>query len=202
MEQQRYVGEILVRRGALEAARMEELLETAVEKDVNLLDLLFTTREQDEQPIVRALAEEVGIPFLEEIKPDEVSPELIELVPINFARTHGVLPIREENGRVVVAMSNPLDPTPLDDLRALLGKPIEPKAATGEKIEDVINAIFKYIPKLGKDAPPEALGFTPLFRTRYAVVPAFLVRLAAILCIAHDRLAGAIRAEGQHFQRP
>ena len=41
MEQQRYVGEILVLRGALEEARMQELVLTAKEKDATLLDLLI-----------------------------------------------------------------------------------------------------------------------------------------------------------------
>ncbi|MEQ8456245.1 MAG: ATPase, T2SS/T4P/T4SS family [Sandaracinaceae bacterium] len=157
MEQQRYVGEILVRRGALEEARMEELLQTAVEKDVDFLDLLFASREQDERPIVEALADEVGIPFREVIKAEHVSLELIELVPITFARAHGILPLEERDGRVHVAVSNPLDPAPLDDLRALLGKPVEPVAATGELIEDLINAIYerKAEAEIGQDHAEE-----------------------------------------------
>ncbi|MFK7985274.1 MAG: GspE/PulE family protein [Sandaracinaceae bacterium] len=143
MEQQRYVGEILVRRGALESDRMEELLRTAVEKDLALLDLLYASRDTEHRPIVEALADEMGIVFIDDIKAEEVSPELIELVPITFARTHKLLPLYENEGRVVVAVSNPLDPAPLDDLRALLGKHIEPRAATSEKIEDVINAVYQ-----------------------------------------------------------
>jgi len=144
LEQQRYVGEILVRRGALGAERMEELLEAAVEKNAQLLDLLFASRETEEDKVVRALAEEVGIPFLEvEIKPDEVAPELIDAVPIAFARSHRVIPLRDHGPYVQVAVSNPLDPGPLDDLRALLGKRVEPIAAPAEKIEDAINSVYE-----------------------------------------------------------
>ncbi|MGE0791437.1 MAG: GspE/PulE family protein [Sandaracinaceae bacterium] len=143
VEQQRYVGEILVRHGALAAERLEELLETALEKDAPLLDVVYATRETEEAKIVRALAAEVGIGFVEEVKPDEVSPELLELVPIAFARAHRVLPLREDGDVVRVAISNPLDPGPLDDLRALLGKRIEPIAVPGEKIEDTINLVYE-----------------------------------------------------------
>ena len=38
MDTQRYVGEILVRRGALPPDRLEELLRAAGEKDISLLD--------------------------------------------------------------------------------------------------------------------------------------------------------------------
>jgi len=157
MEQQRYVGEILVRRGALEEARMEELLQTAAEKEVDFLDLLFASREQDERPIVEALASEVGVPFRETIRPEDISQELIEIVPITFARSHGLLPLEERDGRVHVAVSNPLDPAPLDDLRALLGKPVEPVAATGEMIEDIINTVYerKAEAEIGQDHAEE-----------------------------------------------
>ncbi len=144
MDRQRFVGEILVRRGALGAERMEELLETAVEKGAQLLDVIFATREIEEDKVVRALAEEVGIPFLEaEIKPDDVAAELIDLVPISFARTHRIVPLSDEGEFVRVAVSDPLDPGPLDDLRALLGKRVEPVAAPGEKIEDAINSVYE-----------------------------------------------------------
>ena len=99
MEQQRYVGDILLRHGALDAERLEELLEAAAEKDADLLELLFRDRETDEAPIVKALADEVGIGFREEVKSDEVSAELLELVPIAFARTHRVLPLQDDGVR-------------------------------------------------------------------------------------------------------
>ncbi len=156
-QQQRYVGEILVRRGALEAARMEELLRTAIEKEADLLDVLYASRETEEAPIVRALADEVGIGFLEEIKPEAVSPELIDVVPITFARQHRLLPLSDDGAEVRVAVSNPLDPAPLDDLRALLGRRIEPVAATAEMIEDVINRVYerKDIDQIGDAAAKE-----------------------------------------------
>ncbi len=157
IEQQRYVGEILVRRGTIEEARMEELLRTAVEKGADLLDLLYASREVPEAPIVRALASEVGIPFLEEIKPDSVDLALIELVPITFARQHRLLPLRQDERFVRVAVSRPLDPAPLDDLRALLGKRIDPVAATPEVIEDAINRVYerKEIDQIGESAHKE-----------------------------------------------
>jgi general secretion pathway protein E len=157
MEQQRYVGEILVRRGALEEARMQELVTTALEKDASLLDVLIATREAPEARVVRALADEVGIDFLEEIKPESVSVELIERVPINFARQHRCLALSEANGEVRVAVANPLDPTPLDDLRALLAKRIDPVAATWEVIEDAINRVYerKDVDQIGDQAKTE-----------------------------------------------
>ncbi|HTJ81124.1 MAG TPA: ATPase, T2SS/T4P/T4SS family, partial [Polyangiaceae bacterium] len=145
MDAQRYVGEILVRRGAIPADRLEDLLRTASERDASILDVLSANRETDGATIVRALADEAGVPFLEKIKNDEVPATLVERIPISFARQHRLLGLAEdgERGPIRVAVANPLDPTPLDDLRALLGRPVLPIAASAEAIDDAINRVYE-----------------------------------------------------------
>ncbi len=149
VEAERYVGEILVRRGALPAGRLEELLRSVAEKDVHLLELLEATREVQPEQLAKALADEVGIAYLDQIRPADVPASMIDLVPITFARQHKILALgsvdlsRPDFGPVRVAVANPLDPTPLDDLRALLGRPIVPVAATPEAIEDAINRVYE-----------------------------------------------------------
>jgi general secretion pathway protein E len=146
---ERYVGEILVRQGALPAGRLDDLLRSVTEKNVRLLELLEATREVQPEQVTKALAEEVGIPFVDQIKHGDVPAQMIDTVPITFARQHKLLalgyldPSRPDTGPVRVAVSNPLDPTPLDDLRALLGRPILPVAATAEAIEDAINRVYE-----------------------------------------------------------
>jgi general secretion pathway protein E len=141
--EQHYIGDILVRRGLLPLDRMEEALRVADERGAQLTDVLTATNVVDEVAVARALAEEAGLPFLDELKVDQVPADLIERTPINFARQHGVLPIGREGERVIVAVRNPLDPTPLDDLRALLGAQIVAVAASPDAIERAINRVYE-----------------------------------------------------------
>lgn len=143
--QQKFVGEILVRRGALDEARLGELLRAAEEKDAKLLDVVAAAGDVKPDAVVRALADEVGVEFRDKVAWSEIPAELVDRVPINFARQHRVLPLSEHNGGrlVVVAVSNPLDPTPLDDLRALLGCDVLPVASTAEAIDDAINRVYE-----------------------------------------------------------
>jgi general secretion pathway protein E len=145
VDTQRYVGEILVRRGAIPADRLEDLLRTASERDASILDVLSANRETDGGTIARALADEVGIPFVEKIKNDDIPANLVERIPISFARQHRLLGLSEdgERGPIRVAIANPLDPAPLDDLRALLGRECLPVAASPETIEDAINRVYE-----------------------------------------------------------
>ena len=141
--EQRYIGEILVRRGALEPDRLEDALETAADRAIDLTDFLVATHAVEEDKVVRALADEVGMEFLEKIAADLIPEELIDAVPINFARQNRVLPLTQSDDSVRVAVANPLDPFPVDDLRILLAKRIIPVAASEETIDDAINRVYE-----------------------------------------------------------
>ena len=141
--EQRYIGEILVRRGALEPDKLEAALQTASDRSVELTDLLVATHAVEEVKLVRALADEVGMEFVEKLATELIPEELIDAVPINFARQNHVLPLTQSDDSVRVAVANPLDPFPIDDLRILLGKTIIPVAASEESIDDAINRVYE-----------------------------------------------------------
>lgn len=143
MTAQRFVGDALVRRGALEAEKLEEAIAAATERGLDLRDVLLATRAVEEDVLVRVLAEELGMPFVAKIQHDAVPEDLIERVPINFARQHHILPLGREGRVVRVAIGDPLDTFPIDELRALLGCPIDPYAAPPEAIDDAINRIYE-----------------------------------------------------------
>lgn len=139
----RFVGEILVRQGALTPEKLEEVLQLSREKNAELTDLLVATNALDEEGIVRALAAEAGIEVMTTLEPERIPPELVDRVPITFARQHRVLPLDENDGIVRVAVADPLDPYVLDDLRVLLGKRVDPVAVPGDRIEDAINRVYE-----------------------------------------------------------
>ncbi len=141
--EQRYIGEILVRRGALEPDKLEAALQTAADRSLELTDLLVATHAVEEVKLVRALADEVGMEFVEKLATELIPEELIDAVPINFARQNHVLPLTQTDDSVRVAVANPLDPFPIDDLRILLRKTIIPVAASEESIDDAINRVYE-----------------------------------------------------------
>ena len=141
--EQRYIGEILVRRGALEPDKLEDALQVAASRALDLTDFLVATHVVEENKVVRALADEVGMEFVEKIATELIPEDLIDAVPINFARQNRVLPLTQTEDSVRVAVANPLDPCAVDDLRILLGKTIVPVAASEETIDDAINRVYE-----------------------------------------------------------
>ena len=143
MVEQRYIGEILVRQGALTPVNLEQALSVATERGANLRDVLTASHMLEEEQYVSALAKELGLETISKLQVDEIPTELIELVPIAFARQHKVLPFAEKDGAICVAMANVLELAPLDDLRVLSGRECRPVAASTTLIEDAINKVYE-----------------------------------------------------------
>ncbi|MFO0667978.1 MAG: type II secretion system ATPase GspE [Polyangiaceae bacterium] len=143
MREQRFLGDMLVRRLGIDPVRMEALYGVQREREVDILDLVVNANLSDEMAIAQALAEEAGVACLADVDAARVPTALGTRVPIGFARGHKVLPFAEDESNVYVAIADPFDVAALDDLRLLFGKNIEPSVAGAEKIVDAINRVYE-----------------------------------------------------------
>jgi general secretion pathway protein E len=143
MTEQRYLGEVLARRGVLPPARLDELLATQRERGVGLIDLLVSTKAADENAIGKALAAECGLPYLDRIDASKIPAELATRLPITWSKQHKVVVVGEDPKRIHVVAADPLDLTAQDDVRATFGKPVEVAVAPASAIVDAINGFFE-----------------------------------------------------------
>lgn len=72
-----------------------------------------------------SLAEQLGMPIFKDLSDLQISKDRFKQVPYNFAKKHTVLPIQDLENCVVVAVADPLNLTPLEELRFLLNCDIE-----------------------------------------------------------------------------
>ncbi len=96
------------------------------------------------------IAATLGIPFIAEMADITLDPDWITDLPVEWARSRGVLPVRHE-GRDCVLMADPRDIEALEDLRLLLGIPLEPLAAAAETVTRCIERCY-FDRKDGADA--------------------------------------------------
>jgi general secretion pathway protein E len=68
----------------------------------------------------------LGIPIHEGLLTGLLSRELYRKIPYSFVTSHKILPYKEEEGTVFVAMADPLDIEPLEELKQMLEKPVKP----------------------------------------------------------------------------
>jgi general secretion pathway protein E len=141
--EQRFLGDLLARRGAVPADRLEGLYAIQREKGVDLVDLLVNSNVTDEATVARALAEEAQLPLVTSIDPATITTELATKLPIAFAKAHKVIAVEENESHVRVLIADPFDTPALDDVRVLFGKPVEACVAAGERIVDAINRVYE-----------------------------------------------------------
>ncbi len=134
--------EILLRETPLTEEQLSEALEIQKEKSGKLKEILLRLNYLKEEDFLKALSKWLGIPYLTELSSLEIAPELINKVPINFAKKYEVLPLSENGEGVTVATSDPLNTFPLDDLSLLLKCRVQPAAATSQLILTTINRVY------------------------------------------------------------
>jgi general secretion pathway protein E len=92
---------------------------------------------------VGKLSKLIGVDFVDEVPYGEISGDLVRDIPINYAKTHGVIPFKEEKEELFVFSSNPLNFNVLDDLRVLFDKKVTAIMATSPDVQEAINKVYE-----------------------------------------------------------
>lgn len=112
------LGDLLVHDGAITPGQLAEALTLQASTHERLGEILCHLGYINEDVLVDALSRQLGHPRFDPAR-DAVEPAGLEMVPLEFARRHKVLPLRLSPEALVVAMSDPLDVEALDRLRRL-----------------------------------------------------------------------------------
>jgi len=135
---------VLAKATTLSSDQIKSVLKNAaVSQPVSVGETLARKDYTSADELVADLCREIGIEFLKEIPVNDISSDLVRNLPINYAKTQGCLPFREENDVVWVLTSNPINTKALDDLRVIFGKRIKPIMTTANKIQDAINRVYE-----------------------------------------------------------
>jgi type IV pilus assembly protein PilB len=140
------IGDILVAEGKIS----EEQLQRAVsmqEKDSRQIgEIMISLGYVSEADLAQALARRLRLEYIE-LTDTDVDRGLLTLVDQKVLRRHGAVPLRMQDGRLAVAMSDPKDIYALEDLRMISGYAITPVVATKADIQRAQNKLFA----LGED---------------------------------------------------
>lgn len=136
------VVDSLMRKGQLDPEALARAEALCAEQGGSITSVLISTNAVTEDQLLAATAEHLGYPIQESIDPDEIETELIQDLPIAFVKQHRTLPLRTDDGMIVVAIADPLDTTALDDVRTLLGTQVSPVVVPGEAIVGAINRVY------------------------------------------------------------
>ena len=142
------LAEILVEAGVISRQQLETAVAACDSGPERLDEALTRLGLAREEEIYSALARHLGLEYATEID-RSIEPGLLTLIPSEFAMRHQVLPLREEDHTLVVAMANPFDVTVLDDLRLLTSRDVRAVVASPRRISESIEQC--YMEKMFRD---------------------------------------------------
>lgn len=129
-------GEILIRRGLLDKRQLD-LARAKVQDGVSLLDSAVALGFVQEEAALRAIAEEVGLDFID-LGEADVDLSLLKNFPTKLIHRQSLFPVRRSNGHLTVATSNPFDLYAIDEVSAATGLSVTPVLAGRNEITKLI----------------------------------------------------------------
>jgi general secretion pathway protein E len=140
---QKRLGELLRDIAGVTPAQLEEALAQQRESGVPLGEILVRLKYITPGQFLEALARQFNLPFRTTVPRASVNTPMLAKIPLSFAKRYELVPLTEEQGQVVVAISNPLNLQVLDDVRLLTGQPVTPVLAPAEAITDLLQTLYE-----------------------------------------------------------
>ena len=138
------VGDILLERGLVTSAQIEEAL--AEQKRTGFKQLLGETIVElgfcTEDQVVEALAEAYGMPYAK-LTPNLVDPQVVEQLPRDFMEKQCVLPLFKVDGVLTVAIHEPSNLFLTEEIGQIINGPVQLVAAP---VQDIIATMRACLP--------------------------------------------------------
>ncbi len=88
------------------------------------------------------IAKELNLTIIDDIFSYSFIREKKNVIPYMFAKTHSVLPIEEKDDTIIVAISDPLNLSSIDEISLLLNKKVEMAFLSKQKLEEAIELCY------------------------------------------------------------
>ncbi len=131
------LGALLVAGGMITREQLAAALREQERTGKKLGRILIDLGLMREADIVRMLARQVGLEFVD-LSDYPVDPSAAALIPEATARRYLAIGIGHEDGKLVLAMSDPSNVFALDDIRTITGVELKPVVAAASDVEAAI----------------------------------------------------------------
>jgi type IV pilus assembly protein PilB len=136
------LSQMLIEAGILSVDQIMKVQEIARRERLSLGRVLVRDGLILSRDLATLTAVYLGLTMVD-LRSETIEPKSISLIPEDVARKYLVFAIRESEGHLTVAMTDPTDLQLLQDLSARTGYTIEPVIATSEDIQEQIDLSYR-----------------------------------------------------------
>jgi general secretion pathway protein E len=137
-----YWDEVLLQTGLVTQDQVQAAL-SSVGDAAALVGYFQDQGTLSEGAMFAALAESMGLPFVEELCGRDLDAELLGQVPMDFCQRTRVIPVARHPEGIQVATADPTDYQPLDDIRVLLNEEVQILVVSPGQIDRAIQEYFE-----------------------------------------------------------
>lgn len=147
--------EILIENKVLTEAQLKKALKIQKQKGGSMKDILVELGFVNEQDLIAALSQGLGIPPIT-LSRFRIDPEILKLISRDIAKKYKIVPVSKVGNMLTVATADPLNVFVMDDVRLVTGLEVGTIIASQREVQDVINQHYgeytqEAIEKLMKD---------------------------------------------------
>ncbi len=135
------LGELLIKEGVITQGQLDVALREHNKTGELLGKALVRMGFISEEQLLTTLAKQLSIQFLPSLKDREISDDVIKAVPARFVWHYKFMPLELKDDLLTIAISNPLDIWPTEDIKFHLGFEVEVVLAVEAEI---MAAVKKY----------------------------------------------------------
>lgn len=136
------IGQLLLDKGIIKQAQLEEALKVQKEKGGLLGQILASLGYVTEEQIAQAITIQYGFPYLP-LSNYEMDEAVVKLIPENVARQYCLIPIDKISNTVTIAMADPLNAQAVEDVELVTGSSIQIFVSTATDIKKAIEKYYK-----------------------------------------------------------
>jgi type IV pilus assembly protein PilB len=145
------IGERLLSDGLIDETQLKRALDAQRVSGYPLGFVMVNLGLLDEDTLTATLGIHLDVPIAD-LRNETVDPDVARLVPEEFARRNVVLPIRRDNGHLLVAMTDPMNLPLISDVRLYAGVPVVPLLATRSDILANLSRVHSMRPRIQQAA--------------------------------------------------
>jgi type IV pilus assembly protein PilB len=141
MAEAKKLGELLKEVGLIDDFQLQSALSHQRNWGGKLGAILVELEFVSEEDVAKVIAEKMRVPYANLFEP-EIPETITRLIKPDVAKKYVVIPVKKDAGRVVVALSDPLDIEAIDELRFITGLNIVPALALESEIKLAIQKYY------------------------------------------------------------
>lgn len=176
MSKKKQLGKILLQQKLVSQEELNTLLsEQSDEPGHRLASIAARAGAVDEGALLKALSEQLGLPGID-LAQVVVPLENLDLIPVEIAKQHVILPILVKPDRIFLAMADPKNRRAIDEIEFVAGRKVFPYVALHDPLVDTIERSYELARQgekhfIGDDVPEDYLASLGLTKPKKAQKP-------------------------------